>query len=390
LQFTPEGINREQAVSYQLFTLEFLLLAMLIGRGGNREFGEVFRARLRSALEYLASLATPTGELPWFGDSDDARGFLLSLHESPLEVVMQLGGLIYDEPHFLQYAPRVTSAALALMPEACARLSMPSRPSELRLPVQWMPDGGIAVIQMDEWKLVMDVGPLGYTTIAAHGHADALSIVLAAGDKYVLVDSGTYAYHSHPEWRSYFRGTASHNTARVDGQDQSTAAGRFLWTTKANARLLKLTDDPDAVRIEAEHDGYLRLPDPVLHRRTAAWCKESLTLQVEDTFTCEERHEAEVHWHLSEEANLIELGDRSFRVALDDKVLTFSFSGEGPLDVSVIRGATEPILGWRSPAFHSKVPIATIRCAMPVESETKLVTRIDLHQTISREGNKEQ
>jgi len=390
LQFTSEGINREQAISYQLFTLEFLLPAMLVGRDGNQPFGEAFGARLRAALEYLTTVATPSGELPWFGDSDDARGFLASVHDSPLEVVMQLGGLAFEEPRFLQFAPKATAAALALMPEACAKLAVSGRAAAPQPAVQWMPEGGIAVVQNGDWKLVMDAGPLGYTSIAAHGHADALSLLLAAVDKYVLVDSGTYAYHSYPEWRSYFRGTAAHNTARIDGLDQSTTAGRFLWSTKANARFIEVTDSADAVRMEAEHDGYLRLPDPVLHRRSVTWDKKSLALLVEDSFLCQGKHLAEIHWHVSEHVDITQLPDGSVRGEMGDRTIAFSFPGELGADVRVVRGETEPILGWRSPAFHRKTPIATIRCSMPIDGEAHFVTRIDLCQTKSNKGAEEQ
>ena len=41
-----------------------------------------------------------------------------------------------------------------------------------------------------------DAGPLGYQTIAAHGHADALSFTLSVGGMEFLVDPGTYAYHT--------------------------------------------------------------------------------------------------------------------------------------------------------------------------------------------------
>lgn len=378
LQFTAEGINREQAISYQLFTLEFLLLAALIGRGGQYQFSEAFKDRLRSALKYLASLATPTGDLPWFGDSDDGRGFLASVHDGPLEVVMQLGGLMLEEPQFLQFSPRITAAAKALLPDACTQLPLKTRPTAPQSAVQWMPEGGVAVIRNGDWKVVMDAGPLGYTEIAAHGHADALSVTIAAGDRYILIDPGTYSYHSHPEWRAYFRGTAAHNTARVDGLDQSTTAGRFLWSTRAEARVVDLTENARAIRIKAEHDGYLRLPDPVLHQRSVTWHKETRLLEVEDVFVCKGRHKAEIHWHVLEEVELEHLANNRLRGVYKDRIVTLSFSSEQLIEVGVIRGAVSPILGWRSPSFHHRIPIPTIRCAISIEGGARVVTRIDL------------
>jgi hypothetical protein len=382
LQFSNEGVNREQAISYQLFTLEMLLIVLLVGRNNGRAFSDKFHERIRAALDYLASLATPSGDLPWFGDSDDARGFVVSQHENAFQVVMQLGGLFFNEPRFIQFAPQVTSAALALMPRECEKLSTLATAASAVTKTQLLRDGGIAIVQQDDWKLVMDVGPLGYTSIAAHGHADALSLTLAAGDKYILVDSGTYAYHSHPEWRAYFRGTAAHNTARVDGFDQSTAAGRFLWTSKANVKVMEFVDSGDMVRIQAQHDGYLRLSDPVLHQRTTTFNKASHVIVVEDKFICKAKHDIEIHWHLAEQVKVDELSDGTLLGAMDNFGIAFSFSGN-PAKVTVVRGATDPVLGWRSPSFNHKLPLSTIRCSLLAAGTTKLVTKIALTQRIS-------
>ena len=64
----------------------------------------------------------------------------------------------------------------------------------------------------NEIRLVVDAGPLGYQTTPAHGHADALAFTMSVGGLEFLVDPGTFAYHTEAQWRSYFRGTAAHNT----------------------------------------------------------------------------------------------------------------------------------------------------------------------------------
>src|SRR6185369_291003 len=145
-----------------------------------------------------------------------------------------------------------------------ARTGLPQR--------QQFPDGGYYVLgcELDsarEIRIVADAGPLGYLSIAAHGHADALSFTLSAGGRELLIDPGTFAYHTHQRWRDYFRGTIAHNTVRVDRQDQSLNAGNFLWLAHARARLVSFEVTPDEELWSAEHDGYARLQDPVLHRR---------------------------------------------------------------------------------------------------------------------------
>src|SRR5205823_10492447 len=72
-----------------------------------------------------------------------------------------------------------------------------------------------------------DGGPHGFLSIAAHAHADALSVEVRYGGVDILADPGTYCYHGEPEWRSYFRSTIAHNTVELDRQSQSSAGGPF-------------------------------------------------------------------------------------------------------------------------------------------------------------------
>ncbi len=90
-----------------------------------------------------------------------------------------------------------------------------------------------------------DGGPHGYLAIAAHAHADALSIEVRCGGVDILADPGTYCYFGEPEWRRYFRSTVAHNTLELDGEDQSLSGGPFLWLRHAPARTVEVvtTDD---------------------------------------------------------------------------------------------------------------------------------------------------
>jgi len=69
---------------------------------------------------------------------------------------------------------------------------------------------------------------LGFKSIAAHGHADALSFALCAFGKEVFVDPGPTTIlpirmaHLFPKHRA-------HNTVVVDDQDQSVMLGPFMW-----------------------------------------------------------------------------------------------------------------------------------------------------------------
>src|SRR5438067_188260 len=71
LQNAPDGVNREQAVSYQQFGLDLLLLPLLAGRANGNRFSTAYESRIEAMIEYLASIMDAGGNVPMIGDSDD-------------------------------------------------------------------------------------------------------------------------------------------------------------------------------------------------------------------------------------------------------------------------------------------------------------------------------
>src|SRR5690606_12155058 len=53
-QVSDDGVGREQAIGYQAFILEFLVLSLLAGRAAGVEFPETYKGRLQSMLHFLA------------------------------------------------------------------------------------------------------------------------------------------------------------------------------------------------------------------------------------------------------------------------------------------------------------------------------------------------
>jgi hypothetical protein len=390
LQVGDDGVNREQALSYHLFVMELLLLAFIIGRNAKQPFSREYADRLRGMAGFLDTLATSSGDLPWYGDSDDARGFVLSEDESGLEVAMQLAGLLFAEPRWLRFRTTPTSAALALLPELVTNREQIETSAASIFPASgnrseaWssrvFPDAGLACIQSDDQnvRLLMDFGPLGFTSIAAHGHADALSLWLAIDEEYFLVDAGTYAYHSHPEWRTYFRSTAAHNTACVDGRNQSEMAGRFLWRQKARSRLLHVENRSDQLIIEAEHDGYERLSDPVTHRRNVSFDRSNGNLSVHDTFHCRSQHEIELFFHMHEEAVALEVRNGEAHIEWRGRHIVFS-SPDTSARWEIVRGSEDPKLGWRSRHFNQKQAICTLRIQARIDGPTTIRTHLRIN-----------
>ena len=74
-------------------------------------------------------------------------------------------------------------------------------------------------------------------------------------------DPGTYHYNAALPWENALSGTDVHNTITLNGQDQMTRAGRFLWLDWAQARLA-----PAESALTADHNGYRQFG--VFHKRT--------------------------------------------------------------------------------------------------------------------------
>jgi hypothetical protein len=378
LQVGPDGVNREQAMSYHLFTMELFLLAFAIGRNTGSPFSAAYAERLRGMAGFLDTVATPSGDLPWYGDSDDARGFVVSEEDSPLEVTMQLAGLLFAEPRWLRFRRAPTEAARALVPDLLGsldqKISVPAAPREL------FPEAGIASVRTHDGAaaLLMDFGPLGLGSTAAHGHADALSLWFSIDNEYFLVDAGTYAYHSHPEWRTFFRSTSAHNTACIDGRSQSEMAGRFLWSSKANARLLRFEDNSGQVTIEAEHDGYMHLQDPVNHRRSVSFDRTTGNISIEDSFRCSGRHEVELFFHMHEDATVLGVSDGEAQIGWRQKQIVFS-SPDRNARWEILKGSDNPKLGWRSRRFNQKQPIAMLRIRAEIDGPKTIRTHLRIN-----------
>ena len=236
--------------------------------------------------------------------------------------------------------------------------------------------GGYYILGTDletpsEIRCCVDAGPLGYQQIAAHGHADALSLTLNVNGTEFLVDPGTYAYHTQKTWRDYFRGTSAHNTVRVDGVDQSVSGGNFMWLQHAAARCEVWECDDAYDRFVGVHDGYQRLTDPVTHRREVSLDKSRRLVTVTDTLECRDRHEVEIFWHFSQ-ACTVTVGAAAVAVNGSTSIV---LRGEGSF---IERSGDEKgPAGWISPSFGVRIPTTTLVDQRVIQGTTQIVTTIE-------------
>src|SRR5262245_50672682 len=189
LQNAPDGVNREQAVSYQQFVLDFLLLSLLAGEANGQLFSIDYRSRIEAMLEYLASIMDAKGNVPMFGDADD--GLVVRLAQdgdfSPYRSLLATGAVLFHRGDFARKAGALDDKSRWLLGRKAEDLFQVQSAAQTRNPPrQAFPAGGYYILGCEfetdrEIRLIADAGPLGFRSIAAHGHADALAFTLSLG-----------------------------------------------------------------------------------------------------------------------------------------------------------------------------------------------------------------
>jgi hypothetical protein len=367
-QFSRDGVNREQAFAYHVFSSEFLFVAGLVGQACDHPFSRAYWASLQRALRFLRSVRDVGGNVPMVGDADDGIVFRLDAPGADRAgQLLALGDAVLRRMEPAHPGVRWLLHALpGKRPEADPHES----------DTGWaFPDGGYLLFgshfgEPDEIKGMVDCGPLGYLGIAAHGHADALALTLSIGGEACLVDPGTYSYWQEHKWRDYFRGTSAHNTVRIDGLDQSVSGGRFMWLKKARAAIERMPQSPHEFDFRGSHDGYERLADPVRHMRGVRYDGASATLTVRDEIAAKKHHQVELFWHFAPGLD-VRLNSAGLHVRGKRFALQMHAHG-ADLKLELVRGNENPPLGWYSRCYEHRQPcdvlkISTVSSAVPVE-----------------------
>ncbi|MGH8303933.1 MAG: alginate lyase family protein [Steroidobacteraceae bacterium] len=402
LQTFEDGVNKEQAVWYHHSVADMLLIAGLFARASGCDFGAQYWRALESMLDFLASIMDAKGGVPAIGDAD--QGVLVRLvpnrppgaappgtadpwpgvHRS----LLAAGAVLFRRPEFALKAGGLDDKTRWLLGDGAAARFGALDISQARLPVRRsFPRGGYYILggqleTPEEVRIIADAGALGYLSIAAHGHADALAFTLTVGGTPFLVDSGTFAYHTERAWRRYFRGTSAHNTVMIDREDQSVYAGPFLWLRHADATVEEFVCSPGLQVLVAHHDGYRRLPDPVTHRRTWRYETESATLSVCDELLCSGEHTAETFWHFAPEC---QVSREDGRVVAERDGIRVELEPPDTLSVALVSGRTpgdagERPLGWVSRGFDLKLPATTAVFAGHIRGDTRLEARLRIRR----------
>ena len=375
----PSGVGRELASDYQCFIAELGLLAAVEAEASGHPLSTATWQRLCAMVDSAAALVDEQLRPPRQGDADEGRALLLDAPAANRwPSLLALGEVLLGR---LGWWPRATADAGSSIIGALAqeKHDIGDRPSGR--PSRFA-DAGVTLLRTagtssPEIWCRCDGGPHGYLSIAAHAHADALSVEVRYAGVDILADPGNYFYPGEPAWRSYFRSTIAHNTAELSEQSQSSAGGPFRWLRHARSREIEVIDDGDIASWTAEHDGYGSLDPSALHRRSVLLDRASRSIDIIDVIYGAGGHDIRLAFHLGPDVHT-ELEESCAALNWPTAPAPGAARLELPTGLrwSLHRGETDPILGWYAPGLGRRVPAFTLlgrgRCLPGIPLVTRL------------------
>ena len=340
LQFAADGGNREQSPPYGTWSLEWLSLCARIAACKNVAFKPATIDRLIKAAEALETICDQNDNFPHIGDDDDATAIAFDgPRKDWMHSVIGLTKSLSNKNE-KQAPPQLLSAFGWVAP-------IKSQSQGMKL----LPDIGLSILRRNQLKhetmVVFDHGPLGYLSIAAHGHADALSIWLHRAGQPIFVDSGTYCYGADLAARDYFRSTKAHNTLTIGDKDSSQMTGPFNWSKRATAILEEF--DEKNWSVAASHDGFA----PSIHQRQVTLNEQTFAV-VDQLSNIQNSQQVNIRFHLAPdlEARATKTG---FDVSRNGQLI-LKTQTEGPLIWVIGENQSAPQSGLYSDHMGDRVP----------------------------------
>ncbi len=298
-QFAEDGGNKELALHYHLFAWEMSWHAVrLMGVTD----GPVME-RLLLAADFFAHLAHD-GEQWEYGDNDDAQIIPLTLNRE--HGVEEWRRWMLGESGALSF----WLGAFRQSRGSCAGVSDGG---------WWTaPESGMAACERQGWKARLDASPLGYGSMAAHGHCDALHLSLWDGAEALLIDPGTGGYFGMKEQRARLAAWPAHNGPQpVAGFRTPCRMGAFLWS-EHHARPSLSLESAWSAAANLAHEGC------AMERRVTLGDRGEVT--VKDS--AEGCAAFCVHWHLAPECAVSANGAGIWRITRGDRTWRVEFQGE--------------------------------------------------------------
>ncbi|MEO8657025.1 MAG: alginate lyase family protein [Bryobacteraceae bacterium] len=346
-QVKDDGSHFEQSTYYSVYALDLFLFHAILG-----PVSDTYWRKLSCMADFLAALLGQMRELPLLGDDDGGRLF------HPYGIRTRFGRATIATAALLLKRDNLAYDTDDCAEQACWWLGKAAPGRKASIPSSHLfRDSGLAVMTSGEVQAVFDAGPMGVGG-AGHSHSDALSLVVNAGGREILIDPGTFTYVADPAVRDAFRGSAAHNTLRINGMDQAKPCGPFRWRDLPVVRLLdwKCSPEEDQVVAVCNYGEFS-------HRRRVVYRKPGLFVIIDDVEGPRGVWLVEQFWHAAQEVT-------------SATASSFHIGSRARLVVEPIAARIED--GWRSRVHGQKNPAPVVVVSAKVSLPVRWTTVLDV------------
>ena len=378
-QVCRDGVHFEQSTCYQRYSVDTYLHFLLLAERNRITIPAHVHDRVQQMVEFLLCVRQVDGTIPAIGD-DDGGSLLPLTNRSPADSRgrFAVAAAMFGRRDFIWAAggPAPEVAWLAGT-AALDRVEQSHAVAPAQDASRVFPSGGYAVMRSgwdsEGHQAIVDIGPIGCPVSGGHGHADLLSLQCSIFGEPCLVDAGTYSYSGESQWRDFFRSTAAHSTVIVDGVNQAEPAGPFGWKGQPRVRLREWHSTPEFDFLDAEHDGYLSLPDPVIHRRRLIFVKPGYWILIDD-LSGAAHHQIDLTFQFGQLD--VTLGTHPWARAQTPggRVLWISPFPSAPVRPSLKSGELMPPRGWISREYGERHPAPMLIYSFTVALPWRIVT----------------
>lgn len=381
-QHSKNGINKEEAAEYIQFITDFLLISYVIGENTGNSFSLRYKQILRNVFQYIYNFTDINVKTPRYGDDDNGRVVLFDPEKNNFRSLLTSAAILFQNPVFKSKSAGFDMKNDILFGTKGRRVFHSLDDAKQVFNSCFYEEEGHYIFRSHQNRreifIHFDAAPLGYLSIAAHGHADALSFILHINGQEVLVDSGTYCYHTDPIFRQYFIGTLAHNTIRINKKNQAQNGGPTLWLNHYKTHLIRSYSNKEYDKITASHNGYKNIG--VIHTREFVYNKNNNEIVIRDMIECKQEASLFVEFPLHIHPTLHPVNDSGL-VALHnsyDKPIV-AISVDPKFEFDVLCGNKKPFLGWYSDAFFQVKPTSVIYQKTNIQNTTTFSTKIKIH-----------
>ncbi|WP_180335194.1 alginate lyase family protein [Polaribacter sp. Hel1_33_96] len=374
------GVNKEEAAEYIQFITDFFLLPYIIGEKCNDSFSKEFQKALKQILDYILVFTDVNLNFPKYGDEDD--GYVLNFseigHFNNFKSLLVSASIIFNDESYLSAKSEYDIKNKLLFSDDGYLLFEKLMDREKKeLDTKFYPKEGHfifrKVIKDKEIYAHFDVAPLGYLSIAAHGHSDILSFLIHVNGKAFFVDSGTFSYHIEKKWRSYFVSCQAHNTITLNNSNQAFHASDTMWLNHFKPEVISFLQTDTIERVV----GTYNKKSSIQHVRSFQFNKNDNEFLIEDNIILKDNKKSTIfipfHLHPNIKVDKKSTVDFLLTNELGDQV---HLNVDDKLEWEIVRGSLDPILGWYSESFMQKEPTSVIFSKITINESIKLLTRI--------------